>query len=275
MNRQTENQQIAQCIELLKTVLGNDLIGIYLYGSSLVGGLQRYSDLDLFVVSNRATTLKDKERLSQELLQISGIYQNKQKRSIDLIIVEKTDINPWQYPPKFDYHYGDWMRRDFESGNYEPWKTTIMPSLALLVTQVLLSSNTLFGRVPERTLSSVPYADFIAGTVIEMDKLKADVQTDERNVLLTFARIWLTVVTDSIGSKQSAAKWAIQHLPDKYKPLMQRALNSTIGTEPDMWNDMRILLVPCVDFMIQQINTRVSKLMKTDLSNRTITLFEL
>ncbi len=46
-------QQLKACLKLLKMILGPDLLGVYLYGSSAVGGLQKYSDLDLFVVANR------------------------------------------------------------------------------------------------------------------------------------------------------------------------------------------------------------------------------
>jgi hypothetical protein len=52
-------QQINKGLTLLKPVLGSDLLGIYLYGFSLVGVLQRYSDIALLVVTNRATTLGD------------------------------------------------------------------------------------------------------------------------------------------------------------------------------------------------------------------------
>ncbi|WP_367606076.1 hypothetical protein [Legionella sp. W05-934-2] len=40
-------QQLEDSLELLKMILGPDLLGVYLYGSSLVGGLQKYSDVVL------------------------------------------------------------------------------------------------------------------------------------------------------------------------------------------------------------------------------------
>ncbi len=43
-------QQLDECLDLLTKILGADLLGVYLYGSALVGGLQKYSDIDLFVV---------------------------------------------------------------------------------------------------------------------------------------------------------------------------------------------------------------------------------
>jgi predicted nucleotidyltransferase len=67
-------QQLKDSVELLRTILGSDLLGVYLYGSSLVGGLQKYSDIDLFAVTSRATTSEEKAKLIAKLLQISGIY---------------------------------------------------------------------------------------------------------------------------------------------------------------------------------------------------------
>src|SRR5689334_5530069 len=88
-------QQLKDSIDLLKTMLGSDLLGVYLYGSSLVGGLQKYSDIDLFVVTNRATTSEEKAKLIAKLLQISGIYMKSSKRPLEMTLVEKKMINPW------------------------------------------------------------------------------------------------------------------------------------------------------------------------------------
>lgn len=189
-----------------------------------------------------------------------------------MLIVVKSHINPWQYPPRFDFHYGDWMRKDFESGNSTPWSTTIMPSLALLITQVLLASKTVFGPKPEKLLASVPYENFITATVKEINTLKSEIETDTRNVLLTLARVWLTVETDMIGSKQKAAQWAIQKLPDTYKPVMRKAHDATMGTQNDEWEDVKSLLLPCADFMIGQIHNRVSLIEATDTSSKSIKL---
>jgi len=41
-----------------------------------------------------------------------------------------------QYPPHFDFQYGDWLRQSFEKVILEPWQTHEMPDLALFVTQV-------------------------------------------------------------------------------------------------------------------------------------------
>ena len=30
-----------------------------------------------------------------------------------MTIVVKSEFNPWHYPPKFDFQYGDWLRGEF------------------------------------------------------------------------------------------------------------------------------------------------------------------
>lgn len=247
-------QQINECINLVTKVLGDNLLGVYLYGSALVGGLQKYSDIDLFVVTNHATTLSEKNELTKHLLHISGLYMKSAKRPIEITVVEKRAVNPWHYPPRFDFQYGEWLRASFEMGEIEP-PNLEMPDLALIITQVLLKSQTLFGEQPEKILAPVPYADFIKAMLEDLDRLAADIKDDTRNVLLTLARIWCTLETNTICSKPDAADWVIERLPKTYQAVMNRAKSICIGDEYEYWEDIKASLKPCADWMLQEINT--------------------
>lgn len=264
-------QQLEDSLELLKMTLGPDLLGVYLYGSSLVGGLQKYSDVDLFVVSNRVTTSEEKNRLISNLLKISGIYMKSIKRPIEMTIVEKAMVNPWQYPPHFDFQYGEWLRESFEKGIIAPWPGQEMSDLAIIVTQVLLKSKTLFGSEPEQLLASVPYQDFMKAMLGDFDRLVDDLEDDTRNVLLTIARIYSTLETDAICSKPSAADRVMQYLPEVYQPVMMRAKSICIGIENEHWDDIKKLIKPCVDFMIDKIKAQIS-LIDFNESHKKITL---
>jgi len=265
----TSKKQIQQSVNLVKKILGQDLLGIYLYGSSILGGLQKYSDLDLFVVSNRPTTHKEKTELAMSLLKISGIYMKSKKLPIEITIVDKSEINPWHYPPKFDFQYGEWLRKEFENDNTEPWPTKEMPDLALLITQILLASNTLIGTNPDQLLCPVPYKDFMAAIIDALPILMSDLDNDIRNVLLTLARIWSTVATNAIRSKPAAADWVINHLPEKYRPVIDRAKTICKGEEKEYWDDIQKLIRPCADFMLSEINKQISKILPDD-SNKSI-----
>lgn len=267
-------EQINQCLNLLQDMFGQDLLGVYLYGSSIVGGLQKYSDIDLFVVSDRSTTLEEKAELSANLLKISGVYMMESKLPIEITIVTKSEINPWRYPPRFDYQYGDWLRKEYEDGIIEPWSTKEMPDLALLITQVLLASKALLGPNPDQLLCRIPYKDIIAATAHSLKSLMLDLNSDTRNVLLTYARIWSTLKTDAIRSKLAAADWAINCLPEQYQPVMLRARAIYIGEKNEYWDDIKPLVMPCADFMENQINNQISVVMLSDNTNKSIKLAE-
>ncbi|OJX13010.1 MAG: adenylyltransferase [Caedibacter sp. 37-49] len=266
-------QQLKSSLELLKVILGPDLLGVYLYGSSLVGGLQKYSDIDLFVITHRATTYEEKTRLVANLLKISGIYMKSSKLPIEMTLVEKTAINPWQYPPHFDFQYGEWLRTSFEKDIIEPWLTYEMPDLALIVTQVLLKSQTLWGVECKLLLAPVPYHDFMKAMLHDLNRLAADLEYDTRNVLLTYARIWSTLETNAIRSKPAAADWVINRLPAIYQPVMTRAKAICIGMENEHWEDIKALIKSCSGFMVDKINAQIP-LMTFDDPNKIIKLVE-
>lgn len=170
----------------------------------------------------------------------------------------KRAINPWQYPPHFDFQYGEWLRKSFEAGIIEPWSACEMPDLALIVTQVLLKSQTLWGSEPEQLLVHVPYHDFMKAMLHDLDRLGSELEGDTRNVLLTYARIWSTLETNAIRSKPAAADWVMNHLPKMYQPVMKRAKLICIGVEDEYWKDIEQLIKPCADFIREKVLTQIS-----------------
>ena len=144
---------------------------------------------------SRASTFDEKSKLALGLLEISGIYMQGDKPPIEMTLVDKSAINPWQYPPTFDFQYGEWLRESFEKGIVSPWSTKEMSDLAIIITQVLLKSKTLLGIDPKQLLVNVPYEDFIKAMLDDLSRLTNELESDTRNVLLTLARIWSTLET--------------------------------------------------------------------------------
>lgn len=106
----------------------------------------------------------------------------------------------------------------------------------------------------------------------DVNRLVADLEFDTRNVLPTFARIWSTLETDRIRSKSAAADWVIDHLPEKYQPVMKRAKSICIGAENEPWDDLKELIKPCADFMMNEIKGKIP-LANFDNPNKRIKLY--
>lgn len=64
--------------------------------------------------------------------------------------------------------------------------------------------------------------------------------------------------TNIILSKPAAADWVINQLPDVYRPVMKRAKNICIGEENEYWDDIKALIKPCADFIVNKINEQTS-----------------
>ena len=257
-------------MDLLKHTLGDKLLAVYLYGSATLAGLQKYSDIDLFVVVKKSTTSKQKKALLDGLLPLSGLYKKGRARPIELTLVIKSDVNPWRYPPKFDFQYGEWLRKDFERGVLEPWQDKFMAELAILMTQVMLSHEILYQQTHEVLFCDVPYSDFIAATQLILDELKGSVDTDTRNVLLTLSRIWYTLEANEISSKHESAMWVLDHLPCEYHPALIKAINISMGKNVEDWEGVKPHILPCTEYMLNHINKKIDCIKKSNVIHENI-----
>jgi predicted nucleotidyltransferase len=111
--------QIGPLVDEVHDVLRDDLVGVYLHGSAVLGGLRPRSDIDVIVVSKRRTSLGEKRRLVELLLALSG-WGGSIGRPIELDIVLESEIRPWRYPPPFDFYFDELLRQEFERGELEP-----------------------------------------------------------------------------------------------------------------------------------------------------------
>jgi streptomycin 3"-adenylyltransferase len=252
--RDGDRKQLDRVVTLVRDVLESDALGAYLFGSAVLGGLRPHSDLDVLVVSKRRTTREEKQRLVDRLLAVSGRSTSHGPwRPIELTIVVESDIKPWRYPASFDFQYGDWLRGEFESGNVEPWPTTTSPDLATLITMALQANTPLLGPPPAVIFDPVPHEDLRRAIVGDIDALLGDLDRDTRNVILTLARIWSTVATDAIRSKDAAADWALARLPEEHRAVLARARAIYLGDEEEGWDDIRPGVRPHTDYVVAEI----------------------
>ena len=246
-------EQLDQIVELVRDVLGEDALGAYLHGSTALDQLKPRSDVDVLVLSRRATTLEEKRALIERLLRISGRGDpSGEARPIELTIVVESAIRPWRYPPSLDFLYGDWMRAEFERGDLTPWDTP-NPDLAPVITMVRFANRPLFGPPPSEVFDPIPSEDLNRAIVEGTPGLLDDVDSDTTNVVLTLARIWTTLATGTIWSKDAAANWALARLPEEHRPVLARARAVYLGEEDDQWADLQARLRPHVDHVLGEI----------------------
>ncbi|MFD4971496.1 aminoglycoside adenylyltransferase domain-containing protein [Streptomyces sp. NPDC058424] len=213
--------QIREITGLVDDVLGRTAIGTYLHGSSVLGGLRPASDVDVLVVSRRSMNGRERRALLHGLSCISGSGSTGEARPVELTVTVQSEVRPWRYPPTADFLYGEWLRDEFEASG--PPQPGPMPDLALLLTMVLAGNHPLTGPPPAEVLDHVPPEDLIRSSVAGIPGLLDDLDGDTRNVVLTLARIWTTLATGEIKTKDQAADWALARLPPEQRPVLAHA----------------------------------------------------
>ncbi|GHB36755.1 nucleotidyltransferase [Streptomyces viridiviolaceus] len=243
-----ERDRTDHLVALVRRHLGDDVLGVYAHGSATLGGLGPHSDLDLLAVVRNRTAYGQRRAMTEELLEVSG---GEARRPVELIVVVRGEVRPWRYPPNREYLYGEWLRDDYERGVVPEPEAD--PDLAPLLTMVLRADAPLYGPPPAELLDPVPPEDLRRAIVAGVPRLVAELPDDTRNVLLTLARVWSTLDTGDIRSKDAAADWVVARLPAEHRPVMARARAVYLGHEEERWDDLEGAVRPCARFLVRKI----------------------
>lgn len=218
-----ERAQLDRVMGVLHDVLGDALVGAYLFGSAATGELKPHSDLDVMVVSTGRTTQDERRDLIRQLLDVSG-----KPRFLEVTIVVEGEMKPWSYPPRMDFQYGDWWRDEFERGDLEPWEE-VNPDLTTLIEMVRTADTVLQGPPTTDIFEPISQQDLLAAAVKGIAPLLQDLDDDAGNVVLTLARMWSSVTTQEIMSKDAAADWALARLPQEHQGVLAEARAIYLG----------------------------------------------
>ena len=241
-------KEAIQVLTIIKEVLEDQLVGVYLYGSAVTGGLRVKSDADILVLTNCGLSVATRSKLSKQLMRISGRPgESRGIRPLEVTVVNQNDVVPWHFPPRFEFLYGEWLRAQFEKGEIPG--ATVDPDLALLLAQAERNSITLFGAGVEETLEPIPWIDIQRAMRDSLPGLIASVQGDERNVILTLARMWYTASTSEFSSKDGAADWAIPQLPEEHAAILDQARKAYLGEFVDNWEGKEKELTSLVEHL--------------------------
>lgn len=224
------SSQVSRAHDVIERHLLSTLQAVHLYGSALDGGLKQYSDIDLLVTVDARPDKTIRQALLLDLLKVSAPPgEGEGLRALEVTVVSHKEVVPWRYPARRELQFGEWLRKDILDGIFEP--AVVDADLAILLTKVRQCSIALAGQAAEDLFDPVPKRDFfraLADTLKQWES-SPDWAGDERNVVLTLARIWYSVVTGRIAPKDVAADWVIERLPTEHQPILLEAQQAYLG----------------------------------------------
>ncbi len=202
---------------------------------------------------DRPTTDPERRAVVAGLLAISGRRASTgPARPVELTVVQASEIRPWRGSPVVELLYGEWLRDAFERGDVP--SPAPMPDLGPELALALQGDWALTGPPPAAVLDPIPLADLRRSVVAGVPSLLADLESDTRNVLLTFARIWFTLDTGRIGSKDEAAAWAVERLPAGERAELARARELYLEGADTDWTASMPAAVASAEHMVATID---------------------
>ncbi|MEI2415113.1 aminoglycoside adenylyltransferase family protein [Orrella sp. JC864] len=231
------SHQLSAAQAVLHEQLGTSLLALHLFGSAVDAGLRPHSDIDLLATVQAPLSGSQRLGLMKSLLAVSAWPPTPALRPLEVTVVVKDEVVPWRYAPMRELQFGEWLREELSQGRVEP----AMPDadLAILLTQARQHSVCLHGAPAAALFDPVPPAGLVRALAETVDlwNEEADWLGDERNIVLTLARIWYSLSTGRIASKDAAAAWVLRRLPPPHRPVLRAARAAYLGQAPDDLGD--------------------------------------
>ncbi|MCG8511829.1 MAG: DUF4111 domain-containing protein [Rhodospirillales bacterium] len=235
-NTPEQTDRIPAATAALRNVLGDALLAVYLHGSAVSGGLRPQSDIDLLAVVDRGLTDDQRTDLLTALLRISGRHPAVPggPRCIEVMVFRLSDLVEARLPARADFIYGEWLRDGFEAGE-RPMPTSD-PEYTLVLAQARQEAIPLFGPNASEFLPEIPVKYVRQAIRDALPPLLDGLRGDERNVLLTLARMWRTAGTGEFVTKDAAAAWAIPRMQGRDAATLDDARRAYLGEITDEWS---------------------------------------
>lgn len=256
------NLVLDELLVSVQTILGEHLIGMYLYGSLTTGGFDRDSDVDYVVVTDEEvsddqfaaleamhTRIKTKDvwcvdQLEGSYIPLAGLNRYHSARALFIHI----DRGPDEHLHR--------MHIDDERISRAWWGGWILLRHALREHGI-----TLIGPEIKTLLDPVSSDDLRQAALFVLNGWAADILNDPNQIrsrgyqsytVLTLCRILYTLHTGGITSKPDAIRWAKENLGEKWMPLIDRAWlgRQNPGLDADI-NDLNET-VELIRFTIEQ-----------------------
>ena len=245
--------QVANVLEAVEEVLGSDVLGVYLYGSAVAGGLRHRSDLDLLVVVERLPDDEERAALVQALLPVARrAGKRPEDRSLELTVVVRSDVVPWRYPPRQAFQYGEWEREAYLTGFVPAPRPEA--DLAVLLTIAVARGVALAGPPISALLAPVPAADLRRALVDLIPRLDGDLESDTaERAAHDGARL------GDARDRRDPAQGRGGVVGDRAGARGRSRVPSPgrrgvyLGTEADRWEDLAADLRPAADALLAEI----------------------
>lgn len=227
-----QTEQVHRTINTMQEILGRALLAVFLHGSATTTGLCPESDIDLLAMIDRPMSERERKALLTDLLHLSSRLPEAadDPRRLEVMVIVATPRRLYDYPAQAEFIYGEWLRSEYLPMPGRSAENT------LILAQTGRNAVALFGEDAARYLPKIAAEDIRKALEDAIPPLLDWLYGDERNFLLTLARMWWTARTGEFASKDEAAAWAVSQMHEGERELLELVRRAYLGQTTDEWD---------------------------------------
>jgi hypothetical protein len=200
-----------------------------------------------------------RRRLLAALLRVSGRHPALpgSTRCLEVMVFLETELTTPSYPARAEFIYGEWLRDAFETGRVpEPSSD---PENTLVLAQAGKKARPVFDSHGKVLFPTIAPAHIRCAMRDVLPALVGNLVGDERNVLLTLARIWRTAVEGDFVSKDAAAIWAAARMPAPEAATLGLAADAYLGEVEDDWKHRQTEAGRAANYLAQTVSMHLGR----------------
>lgn len=238
-----------------KEILGDNLTGIYLHGSAVMGCFNdRKSDIDLLVVVKDVISKEIKLRYMDMIIELN---RHAPEKGVELSIVKEAVCKPFVYPTPFELHFSimhlNWYLTNPEE--YVERMKGVDKDLAAHFTIIYHRGKKLYGREIRSVFEEVSSEAYMDSIWSDIQEAKEDILANSMYMTLNLCRVLAYKTEKLIVSKLEGGEWAMKHISvPAYQKMILDALKE-YKTGETMEID-HVVASEFAEYMLQQIREK-------------------
>ena len=216
---------INEFVNRSKDILKENLVGIYLHGSLVMGCFNpEKSDIDLIIVVDDKMPDITKKAYMDMIVDLNSYAPAK---GIEMSIVRKEVCDPFVYPTPFELHFSA-MHLKWYKDNPEDYILKMNGTdkdLAAHFTIIGKRGKCLFGLPIEDVFAVVPKADYMDSIWNDIVEAPEEITENTMYLTLNLVRVLAFAKDGLVLSKKEGGDWGLKNVPEEYHSLIEDALS--------------------------------------------------
>lgn len=209
-----------------RAILGSKLDGFYVHGSVAFGCFTwATGDLDFIVCVNAPLTQAEKAALIRLLLDRTP---DAPPKGFEMSVVLTEHCRHFVHPTPFETHFSaaHQARAEADLPTYCRDMHGDDPDLAAHFTVLRHVGLTLFGPPARELFGEVPREAYLDSILQDVEEAAEAIAASPVYCALNLCRVLAYLHGGHVLSKAQGGQWGLTHLPERYHPLLQNALDS-------------------------------------------------